>query len=88
MTTWFEPIVATRKREDISNLIRNLMEKFKLSSISLPEIAFPTIDGQLVEPSDFTDEHADFEEDEEMHDAVSTTANTHNTNTHKTIIHA
>lgn len=68
--SWFEPIVATRKREEISNLIKNLMEKFNVPPVAMPEIAFPTIDGQLVEPADFTDEHGEFEE-EEMPEAVS-----------------
>lgn len=64
--------MATRKREELSNLIKNLVDKYKLPITTLPEIAFPTIDGQLVESSDFTDEHADFEEDdEEMQDNVS-----------------
>lgn len=67
LTEWFEPLVVTKKREDISNLIRDLLEKYGIQmQIPLPEIALPTLNGVLVETPDFTEEHADFEEDEAM----------------------
>lgn len=62
---WFEPITVTKKREDISNLIKELMMKYNSNASALPEIHLPTENGKLVEPlPDFTEEHADFEEDE------------------------
>lgn len=56
----------TKKREDISNLIRDLVEKYGVQIPPLPEIALPTLNGVLVETPDFTEEHADFEEEEAM----------------------
>lgn len=59
--------MVTKKREDISNLIKMLVDRYKLQIAPLPEIAFPTLNGTLIETPDFTEEHADFEgEEEEM----------------------
>lgn len=67
LANWFESIEVTKKREDISNLIKMLVDRYKLQISPLPEIAFPTLNGVLIETPDFTEEHADFEgEEEEM----------------------
>lgn len=50
-------------------MIKSLVDDYKITIPPLPEIAFPTLDGKLIDTSDFTEEHADFEEeDEEMED--------------------
>lgn len=77
LNNWFEPIVVTRKREDISNLIKSLVSSHNSRSPSLPELHLPTKDGELVELPDFTEEHANFEEEnteEITADIVSTTS--------------
>lgn len=59
---WFEEMVVTKKREDISNLIRELMVKHGKDPDMLPEILLPTLNGELF--SNYEDE-PDEEEDEE-----------------------
>lgn len=45
---WFEEIVVTRKREEISKLLIKLMSIQKnVKSVNLPAVNFPTQDGQL-----------------------------------------
>ncbi|XP_011686013.1 PREDICTED: ubiquitin-like-specific protease 2 isoform X2 [Wasmannia auropunctata] len=46
LTTWFEEIVVTKKREELSNLLIELMNKGD-KTISLPTINFPTRDSKL-----------------------------------------
>lgn len=60
---WFETLIVTKKREDIVNLIRDLMIKSN-KNIELPEIALPTENGKLIALPDFSEEHGEFEEDE------------------------
>lgn len=73
LNNWFEPLIVTKKREDISNLIKSLISQYNSCSSPLPEIQFPTKDGELIELPDFTEEHANFEEEnpEEMKETVS-----------------
>lgn len=68
MTDWFDTLVVTRKREDIVNLIKRLMDANN-KKITLPEIQLPTKNGELLELPDFTEEHGEFEEEEEDIDA-------------------
>lgn len=62
---WFDTLVVTKKREDIVNLIKRLMDAQK-KNIVLPEIQLPTENGKLLELPDFTEEHGEFEEEEDM----------------------
>lgn len=75
LVNWFETIIVTRKREEISDLLRQLVERHNPDRLPLPEIAFPTINGKLVEQDEsFNDEQAEFEEeemDDEMEDEVN-----------------
>lgn len=49
LKTWFEEIVVTRKREEISKLLIELMKKTTRvdKTINLPSVSFPTLDGKL-----------------------------------------
>lgn len=47
------------------NLIKRLMDENN-KKISLPEIQLPTENGKLLELPDFTEEHGEFEEEEEI----------------------
>ncbi|VVC99429.1 unnamed protein product [Leptidea sinapis] len=61
LSNWFDEIVVTRKREEISNLLKLLMHKYNPDShLALPDIAFPTLNGKLVE-SDQQEESGDSE---------------------------
>lgn len=59
LANWFDEITVTRKREDISNLLKTLMHKYNPEShLTLPDITFPTLNGKLIEteePQDDTD---------------------------------
>ncbi|CAK1553593.1 unnamed protein product [Leptosia nina] len=56
LTNWFDEIVVTRKREEISNLLKSLMNTYNPDShLNLPDITFPTLNGKLIE----TEDHAD-----------------------------
>lgn len=46
LKNWFEEIVVTRKREELSKLLINLM-KNKEKNITIPAVSFPTQDGKL-----------------------------------------
>lgn len=49
LTKWFDEIVVTRKREEISNLLKTLMHKYNPDSyLNLPDIAFPTLNGSFL----------------------------------------
>uniref|UniRef100_A0A1B0GEF5 Ubiquitin-like protease family profile domain-containing protein n=1 Tax=Glossina morsitans morsitans TaxID=37546 RepID=A0A1B0GEF5_GLOMM len=63
LANWFDTITVTRKREDISNLLQKLMDDRNglHNRILLPDIPFPTLNGQLVEPKGY---NIKFEEDE------------------------
>lgn len=65
MVNWFDTLDVTKKREDIVNLIKRLMAENSMN-IQLPEIQLPTENGQLLELPDFTEEHGEFEEEEDM----------------------
>ncbi|KAL3281480.1 hypothetical protein HHI36_004689 [Cryptolaemus montrouzieri] len=61
LKNWFDEITVTRKREDISILIKTLMMDYKKDVGLLPEIMFPTKNGVIV------DQFADDDDmDEEM----------------------
>ncbi|XP_018399292.1 PREDICTED: uncharacterized protein LOC108777009 isoform X1 [Cyphomyrmex costatus] len=47
LKTWFEEIVVTRKREELSNLLIKLMNTKGSKTINLPSVNFPTQDGKL-----------------------------------------
>jgi len=48
LKSWFEEIIVTRKREELSNLLIKLMNNTKGDkTISLPTVNFPTQDGKL-----------------------------------------
>lgn len=48
LKAWFEEIVVTRKREELSNLLIKLMNNTKGDkTINLPTVNFPTQDGKL-----------------------------------------
>lgn len=61
---WFDTITVTKKREDISNLLKELIKKHNPDVLPLPDIKFPTLNGKLIiDPEDsFND--AEFEEEE------------------------
>ncbi|KAG5307231.1 SENP7 protease, partial [Acromyrmex insinuator] len=47
LKAWFEEIVVTRKREELSNLLIKLMNTKGDKTINLPTVNFPTQDGKL-----------------------------------------
>lgn len=65
LINWFDTLVVTRKREDIVNLIKQKMAEYN-RNIPLPEIQLPTENGKLLELPDFTEEHGEFEEEEDV----------------------
>lgn len=66
LVNWFENIVVTRKREDISNLIKDLVSKTENGkSIVFPDIILPTMNGELVEMEESECRDENFEEEEE-----------------------
>lgn len=53
LLNWFPQEVVTKKREEISNLIKELMEKQGVKDVELPKLEFPTLDGKIIEqPAD------------------------------------
>ncbi|CAG5040142.1 unnamed protein product [Parnassius apollo] len=57
---WFDEIIVTRKREDISILLKSLMDRYNPEShLSLPDITFPTLNGKLIESEEQPDEPSD-----------------------------
>lgn len=69
LINWFDALVVTKKREDIVNLIKKKMAENN-RNIILPEIQLPTEDGKLLELPDFTEEHGEFEEEEELENEI------------------
>lgn len=49
LLNWFPQDVVTRKREDISNLIKQLMSAQGVNDLELPKLDFPTRDGKILE---------------------------------------
>ncbi|CAG9769103.1 unnamed protein product [Ceutorhynchus assimilis] len=82
---WFEEIVVTKKREDICNLIKDLMVENGTDTKILPEIALPTLNGKVIErpesehehnhenPEDQEDMFTDIEDSELMAEANAST---------------
>ncbi|XP_060518114.1 uncharacterized protein LOC132696950 [Cylas formicarius] len=72
--TWFEEITVTKKREDIANLIKELMDKNGGNLKLLPDIILPTMNGKLIEKTQQSEEEHESEdmftdiEDSEMTD--------------------
>ncbi|XP_017863621.1 PREDICTED: sentrin-specific protease 6 isoform X3 [Drosophila arizonae] len=81
LTNWFDYLTVTKKREDIAQLIQQLMDENNAhqTRLILPVIEFPTLNGQLVEYPEET-ESAEFEE-EEGHDEEEQTSDVHDDNT-------
>ncbi|KAG5678957.1 hypothetical protein PVAND_008575 [Polypedilum vanderplanki] len=78
LINWFNQDIVTRKREDISNLIKKLMKREGFDDTDFPEIEFPTKDGkilevteQLVNPSTEPFEESDFPAGEEIKESLS-----------------
>lgn len=46
LKAWFDESVVTRKREDISLLIKSLMEEYEIDTSILPELLLPTLNGK------------------------------------------
>lgn len=46
LKNWFEEITVTRKREEISMLIKSLMEEYGIDTAILPELLLPTLNGK------------------------------------------
>lgn len=65
LNNWFDTLIVTKKREDIVNLIKQKMQE-QNKNITLPEIQLPTENGRLLELPDFTEEHGEFEDEEEL----------------------
>ncbi|XP_063914137.1 uncharacterized protein LOC135130642 isoform X2 [Zophobas morio] len=71
LKTWFEEITVTKKREDISLLIQSLMKEAGKDLDILPEVVFPTQNGELTERAlmekedKFIDPDEDIMEDED-----------------------
>ncbi|XP_059614832.1 uncharacterized protein LOC132260612 [Phlebotomus argentipes] len=65
LQNWFSTIVVTRKREEISNLLMDLVKESHPERLDLlPVIQFPTQDGKLIETEENFEETAEFEEEE------------------------
>jgi sentrin-specific protease 7 len=68
---WFDQMVVTRKREDISNLIKELIRRSNPNGADdLPDIEFPTKDGKLVEDDSLDDAFGDDDYDPEEDDGI------------------
>ncbi|CAH0556439.1 unnamed protein product [Brassicogethes aeneus] len=68
LKNWFDEIVVTRKREEISELIKNLMMEYDIDLGLLPNIKFPTLNGKLVERCTEENENEDMFEDSSFED--------------------
>lgn len=44
---WFDTLIVTKKREDISNLLKELIQKHNPDGLPLPDIKFPTLNGKV-----------------------------------------
>lgn len=63
LANWFDTDVVTRKREEISDLLKQLIAKQHPEASDLPEIDFPTKNGVILEPTADMDGTADTEDD-------------------------
>lgn len=61
---WFDTLIVTKKREDISNLLKELIQKHNPDVLPLPEIKFPTLNGKLIIDPDEHFNDAEFEEED------------------------
>ncbi|XP_044266946.1 uncharacterized protein LOC123012840 isoform X2 [Tribolium madens] len=68
LKTWFEEITVTKKREDISLLIQSLMKEAGKDLNILPDLIFPTQNGELTERALMEKEDKFMDEDEVMED--------------------
>ena len=48
MINWVPSLVVTKKREELSELLQTLIKREKPEGMELPEIEFPTKDGQVI----------------------------------------
>lgn len=60
---WFDTDVVTRKREEISDLLKQLIAKHHPEASDLPEIDFPSKNGVILEPVADMEGTADTEDD-------------------------
>ncbi|EFA03603.1 hypothetical protein TcasGA2_TC013691 [Tribolium castaneum] len=67
LKTWFEEITVTKKREDISLLIQSLMKEAGKDLDILPDVIFPTQNGELTERA-LMEKEDKFMDDEMMED--------------------
>lgn len=72
LVNWFDTIVVTRKREETSNLLADLIHEYNPSQLPLPKIPFPTLNGELIERPDesFSEDQVEFEEEEMEEDGL------------------
>ncbi|XP_050301894.1 uncharacterized protein LOC126740074 isoform X2 [Anthonomus grandis grandis] len=54
---WFEEIEVTKKREDLANLIKDLMEESGADVKVLPDIMLPTYKGKLIDRPSVAEQH-------------------------------
>ncbi|XP_075164173.1 sentrin-specific protease 6-like [Haematobia irritans] len=75
LANWFDTLTVTKKREDISKLLQKLMNELNgpNNKVMLPEIPFPTLNGQLIEsnPEFEEDEMVDEDDDDDVDDKKS-----------------
>lgn len=62
LSNWFDLLTVTKKREDIANLIKKLMNESNQQRKILPVIKFPTLNGQLVMDEEDSEEENSKEE--------------------------
>uniref|UniRef100_A0AAG5DC81 Ubiquitin-like protease family profile domain-containing protein n=1 Tax=Anopheles atroparvus TaxID=41427 RepID=A0AAG5DC81_ANOAO len=77
LQNWFDTITVTKKREDIGNLLKELLQKHNPQDLQLPPIELPTLNGKLLIDPDDSPNDPEFEEedmeDEEFMSALNTT---------------
>lgn len=85
LVNWFENIVVTRKREEIANLIKDLVRKTESGkSIVFPDIILPTLNGELVEMEESESREENFEEDDDDNDPNFEVSSLYSNKTKKT----
>ena len=65
LVNWFHQDTVTRKREEIAKLIGELIKRSTPDGIELPEIEFPTKDGEIIAMQEATEEQNDAFDDSE-----------------------
>lgn len=70
LKNWFDELTVTKKREDISLLIKSLMSEYNLDTSILPELLLPTCDGKVID--NFEDEEEEDEETDQLNESMET----------------